>query len=163
MMIIKFDDFSNEVQRVAHQSQNIAIRYQQDLIDLEHIFLALIEVPDNETQGLFSSNQSEIVRRVTSIVFKLPTGNRPVTEASNFFIDERVKQVIELAQLEANRFSAKEIRPIHLLSAVIQMYTGPERRSACGRVISEFKITKEKVRNIILKKIKQNSYFHFMD
>jgi hypothetical protein len=41
-MNIRFQDFTDEAQKIAGQAVNIASRYGQSIVDIEHIMLALL-------------------------------------------------------------------------------------------------------------------------
>ena len=152
-MNINFDAFTAEAQKVAQDAVNIASQYNQINLDMEHVMLALLKVPDQEIVMIFDrlGIDLELIQdKFDRIVSKLPRGDKKLVEAQQFTIDQRrMRTLIELAQLEANRLWAKEVNPVHIFIAVVEMYLGPEKKTAGGKVVAEMGITPQMIRKIV--------------
>jgi hypothetical protein len=72
-------------------------------------------------------------------------------ESDRIFITPRVKEIVELAQLEANRLGSKQIKPAHIFIATLTRYQrNDDQKTACGRLLTRAGITPEKARRAFL-------------
>jgi ATP-dependent Clp protease ATP-binding subunit ClpA len=154
-MNIRFQDFTDEAQKIAGQAVNIASRYGKSIVDIEHIMLALLEIPDEALTILYeelSLDIKSLQTKVLRIVSRL--GQESVYEDIKnhefLSIHPRGKSVIELAQLEADRLGDKKISQLHLFWAVIYVYANSEVQTAVGRMMKNFGVTPSKVHGLML-------------
>ncbi len=153
-MQINFQAFTENAQRVAKQVVIIALRYNQTHLDLEHVLLALFEVPDDQLEYLFdvlNIDKEYWKNRIEFVVSKFPRSDDRQLKAQQFTINKRMKLMIEQAQYEANRLWMKDIKPIHLFLAAIEIFLNSEKKSACGKIVSEMGITQDGIRRIVIK------------
>ncbi len=151
-MNVNFNAFTTEAQKMAQEVVNIASQYGQNHLDIEHVMLALLRVPDEELIMIFDQLGIDIDlfrNEFEFIVSKLLKGDKYRIEANQFTIDRRMKMIIEQAQYEANRLSVKDIKPVHLLLAAVEMYLGSEKKTAGGKIVAEIGITPQGIRKII--------------
>lgn len=151
-MNVNFNAFTANAQKVAQEVGNIASQYGQNHLDIEHVMLALLRVPDQEIIMIFDRLGIDINllrNKFEYIISKLPKGDKHRIEANQFTIDRRMKIIIEQAQYEANRLWVKDIKPVHILLAAVGMYFGSEKKTAGGKVVAETGLTPQGIRKII--------------
>lgn len=151
---VNFDAFTEESQTVARQVIVIATRFHQTHLDLEHVMLALLEVPGNGLGKVFdrlSLEKEQIHRDFELILSNLEKADDRSLKAQQFTISPRMKKVVDEAQYEANRLWDKEIKPVYLFIASVKMYLGAEKNSAGGKIIAKTGITPDAIRGIVIR------------
>jgi ATP-dependent Clp protease ATP-binding subunit ClpA len=153
-MYIHFDAFTEEAQRIARQVIAIASRYNQVHLGIELILLALFETPGEELEKIFARMQidKELVREnIKFVVSRFPHSDPRIVKDQQFTVSKDFKEVVKMAQFEANRSWSKDIRPVHLFLAVFQVFSDTAKNTACGRIIDGMNTNVAEVRKMALK------------
>jgi Zn-dependent protease len=116
---LQFDRFTPEAQDAAARAYEILTRYGHGAIDTDHLALALFERPDSSLASLlqtFSIDSALIRQRLDDVLRALPKAQTP---SATVYITPRTKQVIEQAQVEARQLGSDQVKPLHLLLAIL--------------------------------------------
>lgn len=128
--MLRFDRFTDSARNAAQRSWEVIQRYGHTQIDTEHLLLAMIEQPDSGIPRIL------VDLRVDSrmLVEQLDAALRisPIKNASNpsgqIFITQRIKQVIDLANEEADRLEDHDISTEHIFLAILKEQNTPAAR-----------------------------------
>ncbi|MGB3341614.1 MAG: AAA family ATPase [bacterium] len=138
---MRYDKFTQKAQEALGIAQEIVDEYNQQELDTEHVFLALLKQED----GLVP----EIVKRIgmtpETIQYKLDRSLelRPKVYGSTsaqLYITPRAKQLFTTARTEAERMKDEYVGCEHLFLGIVE-----EREGESCKIIRELGITKEKV------------------
>ncbi len=138
---MRYDKFTQKAQEALGIAQEIVDEYNQQELDTEHVFLALLKQKD----GLVP----KIVQRIgvipETIRHKLEStlDLRPKVYGSTsaqLYITPRTKQLFMTARAEAERMKDEYVGCEHLFLGIVE-----EREGEAGKIIRESGITKEKV------------------
>ncbi len=119
-------------------------RYGHTQLDTEHILLALLEQPESTVTRLltFLNVDVDALRdRLDSLLRTSPkAGIYGARNLGQVFITPRVKRMVDMAQLEANKLGDPLISTEHLLLAMLN-----EPHSPSTRLLREFGVNKGRV------------------
>lgn len=138
-MTLKPDEFTEQAQEVLATSQEIAIRYGHDQLDLEHILLALLEV-----EGVTGSILGELDVPVDVMRDNLASAlkKNPATGAGSrqLYMTPRSEQLLTDAKSESKRLKDDYIGVEHLLIASTLQDQGD-----AFQILKQFNVTQERV------------------
>jgi ATP-dependent Clp protease ATP-binding subunit ClpC len=141
--------FSERTEKALQNSAEIAVKTGSTRIDTEHLLLGLLNIDDPVISKLFEHMKlsvSDMQKYIEeNIPEKEPVAEKP--EAVN--ISPRVKNVLQSAFREAKELKHNYIGPEHILLGLID-----EGEGLAHMILSRHGLTKEKIRQIILSKVK---------
>ncbi|GEM_PF-1824212 len=145
--MLRFDRFTSRSQDVAANAYGILQHYGHSQVDTEHILLALLE----QSNGLIPSvlekmsvDIEPVKKRVEDVLKATPKVALYGGGTGQVFITPRVKRVIDLANEEANRLKHTYVSTGHIFLAILR-----EKNTAVARILSEAKILREKVEELV--------------
>ena len=142
---MRYDKFTQKAQEALAIAQEVVDEQNQQELDSEHIFLALIKQED----GLVP----EIVKRIgisPETIQQRIEGSlelRPKVyggAAAQLYITPRAKRLFTVARAEAARMKDEYVGCEHLLLAIVE-----DRNGEIAKILKESGITKEKVATVI--------------
>jgi ATP-dependent Clp protease ATP-binding subunit ClpB len=143
MDINRLTEKAQEALQAAHQR---AVRGGQQQVDVEHLFLALLE----QEPGLATSilrkaniNIDGLKRRLAQEVDRLPKVSSPSGESDNVSITGRLNRLFARAEDEAKRLKDEYISVEHFLLALT------EDTGTSGRLLKEFGVTRERLQTAL--------------
>jgi ATP-dependent Clp protease ATP-binding subunit ClpC len=135
--------FTERAQDAAQRAIQIMSRYGHTQMDTEHILLALLEQPDGVVSHLLETMGADvdlIAKRMDEVLQKSnKVGVYGRGSLGQIFITPRVKQILDLANGEANRLDDEYISTEHIFLAIIS-----ERNTEVARILAEMGITKDR-------------------
>jgi ATP-dependent Clp protease ATP-binding subunit ClpC len=142
--MMRMDRFTERAQDAAQRAVEIMSRYGHTQVDTEHILLALLEQPDGAVTQIvdFLGVDTEVVKgRLDEALTKsTKAGIYGRGNLGQVFITPRVKQILDLANREANRLSDEYISTEHIFLAIAN-----ERNSEVARILSDLGVTKDRI------------------
>ncbi len=147
--MIRFERFTERAQDAAARAYEILQRYGHNQVDTEHILLALLEQPDGVIPQIFERlnvDVSSVRARLDEILRQSPRTAAIYGQggANQVFITPRVKQIIDLANEEANRLRDEYISTEHMFLAILH-----ERNTTVARILTENGLTRDRVLDAI--------------
>ena len=137
-----FNRFTEKVQQAVQAAQSKAVRYGNQQIDVEHLFLALLEQENGLAASLLLKGDfpvEQIHRRIEQELEKLPKVSSPTGAADQIYITGRLQRLFTQAEDEAKRLKDDYISVEHVLLAMTDD-NGPT-----GRIFKEFGITRDRL------------------
>jgi ATP-dependent Clp protease ATP-binding subunit ClpC len=131
--VYPFERFSEDAKRVLTDAQAEAERSQHSYIGTEHLLLALLRV-DSEARRVLLRLGVDAEAARASIEKVLGSAERPVVR--QIIPTSRVKKVIELSFVAADREGAATVTPEHLLVALIEEGEGVAAHVLLDRGVS---------------------------
>ncbi|HQG31505.1 MAG TPA: ATP-dependent chaperone ClpB [Deltaproteobacteria bacterium] len=131
-------------QEAIQNAQNIAVRYGQVELDIEHLLLALLEQPDGLIPRILARMDipvDTLTAEVQKDLDRRPKVSGPGAEAGKVYVTQRFNRMLVKAKEEAARLKDEYVSVEHLLFAMIDEGTG----APAGRILAQFNITKERV------------------
>lgn len=135
---------TEKVQEALVSARNIALREQNNMIDVEHLIIALIEQTDGVVPMILEElnvNKNLLLRDLYSIVEGFPKVSAPSSE--QFYISSRLDRVFNNAEQQAMKLGDQYVSTEHLLIVVT------EDREELGRTLRSYGITRERVLDAI--------------
>jgi ATP-dependent Clp protease ATP-binding subunit ClpC len=146
--MMRLDRFTERAQEAAQRAVQIMARYEHTQVDIEHIFLALLEQPDGVVSQLMERlgvDVEHVEQRLDDILRDSPKANvYGGGGIGQVFITPRVRRVLDRANDEANRLKDDYISTEHILLAIAS-----ERNTPVTRLLRETGITKNRVEEVI--------------
>ncbi|MBX5495376.1 MAG: ATP-dependent chaperone ClpB [Bryobacteraceae bacterium] len=134
--------FTERAQQGIQAAQSRAIRAGNQQVDVEHLFLALLEQQDGLAQSILPRadiDLEDLHRRLEQEISRLPKVSGPSGTPENIYITPRLQRLLTDAELEAQRLKDDYISVEHLLLAMLGD-GGPT-----GRILKEMKLTRERL------------------
>ncbi|HOV31364.1 MAG TPA: AAA family ATPase, partial [Anaerolineaceae bacterium] len=141
--MVPFDKFSERAQDVANRAAEIIQRYGHNLIETEHIMLALIEQPDGmvtQILDLLNVDVTKLTEKVDKILRTTPKANIWGGNSGPIFMTNRVRTMVDVANNEANRMGDEYISTEHMLLAILA-----ERNTPLARALEEAGLNRQNV------------------
>ena len=141
--MVPFDKFSERAQDVANRAAEIIQRYGHNLIETEHIMLALIEQPDGmvtQILDLLNVDITKLTEKVDKILRTTPKANIWGGNSGPIFMTNRVRTMVDVANNEANRMGDEYISTEHMLLAILA-----ERNTPLARALEEAGLNRQNV------------------
>ena len=145
--MMRFDRFTERAQEAAQRAAEIIQRYGHNQIDTEHILLALIEQPGGVIPQILeklSVSPEALTERLDATLRASPKANIFGGGAGQIFITPRVKRIIDLANVEANRLKDEYISTEHIFLAILT-----ERNTPAARILESAGLTRDRVYSAI--------------
>lgn len=134
---------TEKCQEALHQAQSIAVRYNHQGVDGEHLLLALCEQEDGLLPRLLKKMDlapGVVSDQVIAALEKRPQVSGPAGEPGKIYITPRLNQIFVRAEDEAKRLKDEYISVEHLILGLID----EGGSSAAGRILKELNITRER-------------------
>ncbi len=144
--MMRFDRFTERAQDVAMRAYEILQRHGHGQVDIEHIFLAMLEQPQGVTAQILEKLgvSVEMVRgKLDDHLEHSPrmSGTMPYTgKVAQVFITPRLKRVMDGASQEANKLKDEYISTEHLLLAIAS-----ERSAPSAKILQEHEVTRARI------------------
>lgn len=148
--MVNNNKMTQKVLEAIQEAQNIAIEYNNQAIDAEHMFLALI----NQNNGLLPKIIQElnldidiVTERFESTVNSIPkltSNGRPL---DSIYVTPRFDKLLNMAESEAKKLKDDFISVEHILLAGLNL----NDRSQLDSIFKDFHITKDRVLKILVK------------
>jgi ATP-dependent Clp protease ATP-binding subunit ClpC len=142
--MMRFDRFTERAQDAAMRAYEIMQRYGHSQVDVEHLFLGLLEQPQGlipEMLGRMGAPVDQLRERLTDNLQRTPrsvgAGVYP-QQVAQVFITPRLKRVIDQATEEAKSLDDEYISTEHLMLGI-----STERNSFSANLLRESRITRE--------------------
>ena len=144
---MRFDRFTERAQDAAARAYEILQRYGHNLVDTEHILLALLEQPEGVIPQILEMLKVEadmLQQRLDDVLRASPKAAIYGGGTGQVFITPRVKRIIDLANEDANRLKDEFISTEHIFLAILS-----ERNTNVARILSEAGIDRDRVTTAI--------------
>jgi len=148
--MMRFDRFTEQAQNAAMRAYEIMQRYGHSQVDVEHLFLGLIE----QTNGLVPEILERLGAPLDVMKEKLEDnlqrtprsvgGPQYAQQVAQVYITPRLKRVIDQATEEARRLKDEYISTEHLLLGI-----AGERSSFAANLLREVRVTREMIQGAI--------------
>ncbi len=141
--------FTIKSQEALQSAQNIAIRYNHQEVDGEHLFLALLEQEEGLVPKIIEkigAPVAQIKERAIQELEKKPRVSGPGTEAGKIYITQRLNRLLLNAQNEAKNLKDEYVSVEHLLLA----FAGEGSSTPTGKILQDFGVTRENILNVLI-------------
>lgn len=142
--MMRFDRFTERAQEAAQRAAEIIQRYGHNMIDTEHILLALIEQPDGAISQILQNLNIQRLPLSDRLDHILRNSQRASIfgdrGAGQVFITPQVKRIVDVANEEANRLKDEFISTEHLFLAILD-----EKNTPAARLLDTEGVTKDRV------------------
>lgn len=119
-----FEKFHEDALRALFFSRYEASRLGQGRIESEHVLLGILRAGDDATAEIWRAFHVE----PEEILARYPGGEvSPVASSAELPLSENAMKILTLAVEESERRDDSEVRPVHLLLAILRV---PECRAA---------------------------------
>jgi ATP-dependent Clp protease ATP-binding subunit ClpC len=144
--MMPFDRFTERAQDVIARSQEILLRYGHNQMDVEHVFLALLEQPDGLATQIFEEILGVNTELMAMQVDEHLSNNKKLTVpgrpgSGQIYVTPRIQRLGQVAMSEAQSLGDEYISTEHILLAIAS-----EERGTAGRLLAEAGIDKEDIR-----------------
>ncbi len=137
---------TEKVQQAVAAAQSLAVRLSHQQIDVEHLFLALLEQDDGLAPNVLTKAGIELrtlTGRVRQELDRLPKVTVSGGGAEHLYITGRLNRILAEAESEAKRFHDEYISTEHLLLAM----TGDG--GTTGRLLKEYQLNRDRLEKLI--------------
>ncbi len=138
---MNFYRFTERAQEAIARSQEILLRYRHSQLDVEHIMLALLEMPGSVVVRILEHlgvDVEQMKRRLDEILRAQPrvhmAGGPPQAQ---IYVTPAVQQLAGVVGQEADRLGDEYISTEHLLLGIARL-AEQQRHSPMGRLFAEF-------------------------
>jgi ATP-dependent Clp protease ATP-binding subunit ClpC len=142
--MMRFDRFTERAQEAAQRAAEIIQRYGHNMIDTEHILLALIEQPEGAISQILQNLNIQRLPLSDRLDHILRNSQRASIfgdrGAGQVFITPQVKRIVDVANEEANRLKDEFISTEHLFLAILN-----EKNTPAARLLDTEGVTKDRV------------------
>jgi len=144
---MKFEKFTDKAQEAVVQAQQLAIKYDHQQVDGEHLHLALIDQEDGlipKLVQLCGADPGFLKRDLEQILDKLPRVYG--TAVDNVYATRRFNQILIKAEDEAKRFKDEYVSVEHIYLVMLA-----ERNTPSSRLFAVYGIDREKLLSALTK------------
>jgi ATP-dependent Clp protease ATP-binding subunit ClpC len=138
--MMRNDRFTDQAQTVLQQSQQVVRDQRHSQWDVEHVFLALVQLKDGLAREVLTGMGVDVDALSTRIAGHLQESPKLGYDVVQIYTTPRIVRMLEGANAEAERLKDEFVGVEHLLIAIAD---DPEGDSM--KVLSEFEITKERI------------------
>ncbi|HEV8194060.1 MAG TPA: ATP-dependent Clp protease ATP-binding subunit [Ktedonobacterales bacterium] len=135
----RFDQYSLGARRALAHGREIALRLQHKSICTEHLLCGLLDSNDPLVNGTITNLGVNVTRIRQALEFVIGKGSRPSLVEPT--LSASARQVLDLAEQEAQRVEAPEVGTEHLLLGLLA-----EGEGIAAGVLESFGISTERVR-----------------
>jgi len=140
--------FTIKSQEALQSAQAIAIKYNHQEVDGEHLFLALLEQENGLVPRILEKIGAPVAvikERIIQELEKKPRVMGPGVESGKIYITQRLSKLLLKAQEEAKNLKDEYVSVEHLLLA----FAEEGMSTPTGRILSEFGVNKETILNVL--------------
>ncbi len=140
---MRIEKFTDNAKEAIYKAQNILIDLKHRELDVEHLFLGLLDTdnsPVSEILSKFGVSPKIIKERLKRSLEKIPQieyGSYPVNQ---IYITPRLNDVFKIAEEEAKKMGDEYIASEHLFLGIVEKKDGES-----GKILRDYHIDKEKV------------------
>jgi ATP-dependent Clp protease ATP-binding subunit ClpC len=143
--MMRFDKFTERAQDAAMRAYEIMQRFGHSQVDVEHLFLAVLEQPQGLVTEVLERMEVSVEtfkERLAANLQRTPRsfGAPPPQQIAQVFITPRLKRVVDQATEEAKLLQDEFISTEHLLLAIVG-----ERGGFSGNLLREARVTREQI------------------
>jgi ATP-dependent Clp protease ATP-binding subunit ClpC len=144
--MMRFDRFTEQAQEAARRAYEIMQRYGHSQVDVEHIFLAMLELPEGLVAEMLERMDAPLPlfkERLHENLQRTPRTAGPMMypqAVAQVFITPRLKRVIDQAMEEARALKDEYVSTEHLLLAI-----AGERTGFSAGLLREARITRDMI------------------
>lgn len=141
---------TEKVQQGLMSAQSLAARENNQQVEVEHLFLALLEQEGGLAVSILTKTGADVeglTRRIKREIERLPKVTGPSGGPDQIYVTGRLQRLLALAEDEAKNLRDEYLSVEHLLLAITA------DNGAAGRIFKELKLTKGKILSV-LKKIR---------
>lgn len=134
---MNFDKFTIKMKEALQGAENLANRYNNSEIGNEHMFLSMLQQKDGIAEPLFSKvgiNFQSLLSEAHNLVDRLP---KAYGGAVNQTVSNRLLQVLNNAQSEADRFKDEYVSTEHVILAML------DDEGAVGSLLKRYGVTRD--------------------
>jgi len=138
-----FNRLTQRSQEAFQQAQSLAVRFGQREVDVEHLFLAMLEQQDGLLPRLLTRMDvdAEAVKRdALQAVERRPSVSGPGAEPGKVFVTQRMNELLVNAESEAKRLKDDYVSVEHLALAILK----EGDKGDAGRILNRFGVTRDK-------------------
>ena len=138
--MMRQDRFTEQAQAVLQNSQQIVREQKHSQWDVEHVFLALVQLKDGLAREVLTKmgvDADALGRRIAAHLDRSPKLSHDVVQ---IYTTPRIVRMLEAANAEAERLKDEFVGVEHLLIAIAD-----EREGESTAVMGEFEVTKERI------------------
>ncbi len=135
---------TQKTQEAIQDAQNIAVRFGQVELDVEHVLLALLEQTDGLIPRILARMDiplDPVIAEVHKELDRRPKVSGPGAEAGKVYVTQRFNRMLVRAKEEAARLKDEYVSVEHLLFAMMD----EGEKTPSGRILSQFNITRERI------------------
>ena len=137
-----FNRFTEKMQDAVRAAQTIAIRYGNQQVDVEHLFLALLEQEGGLAPSILNKADVKVDSlrtRLQQEVDRLPKVTGPSGGPDQVYVTQRLTKLLTQAEDEAKRLKDEYTSVEHVLLAIT------DDSGAAGKIFREFGVTRERL------------------
>lgn len=134
---MNFDKFTIKMKEALQGAENLANRYNNSEIGNEHMFLSMLQQKDGIAEPLFSKvgiNFQSLLSDAHNLVDRLP---KAYGGAVNQTVSNRLLQVLNNAQSEADKFKDEYVSTEHVIIAML------DDEGAVGSLLKRYGVTRD--------------------
>lgn len=134
---MNFDKFTIKMKEALQGAENLANRYNNSEIGNEHMFLSMLQQKDGIAEPLFSKvgiNFQSLLSDAHNLVDRLP---KAYGGAVNQTVSNRLLQVLNNAQSEADKFKDEYVSTEHIILAML------DDEGAVGSLLKRYGVTRD--------------------
>ncbi len=140
--------FTQKSQEAISEAQNIAIRFSNQQVDVEHITLALVEQENGLVSRLLEKGGVDVEsykKALSSEIKKFPQVSGPGAEAGKIYVTQRLNNVLVKAQDLASSMKDEYVSVEHIFLTILD----ESESTAVGKVNKQFRLDKEKIKSLL--------------
>jgi ATP-dependent Clp protease ATP-binding subunit ClpB len=144
---MNFEKFTDKAQEAVVQAQQLAIKFDHQQVDGEHLHMALIDQDDGlipKLVQLCGADPGLLKKDLEQILDKLPRVYG--TNVNNVYATRRFNQILIKAEDEAKRFKDEYVSVEHIYLVMLA-----ERNTPSSRLFSSYGIDREKILSALTK------------
>ena len=134
------DRFTEQAQAVIQSSQQIVREQRHSQWDVEHVFLALVQLRDGLAREVLQKMGVDVTALERRIAAHLQQSPKLAYDVVQIFTTPRIVRMLEGANAEAERLKDDFVGVEHLLIAIAD-----ESEGESAKIMREFQITKERI------------------
>ncbi len=144
--MMRFDKFTEQAQEAARRAYEVMQRYNHSQVDVEHVFLALLDLPEGLVAEMLEQMGAPLAmlkERLADNLQRTPRTAGPFLypqAVAQVFITPRLKRVIDQAMEEARALKDEYVSTEHLLLAI-----AGERNGYAANLLREARITRDMI------------------
>jgi len=138
---MRFDKFTLKSQEVIQNAHNLAVQYNHQQIEPEHLLAAMLSEPEGITRAMLhklGASPGEVAQELIAALNNFPKVSGAGTGEAN--ISHRTKLVLDAAFAEASKMKDQYVSVEHILIAI-----SDEKDGDAGRVLDRHGVKRESI------------------